>query len=217
VEKDLSGSKAIQKTKLGFLGGTFNPIHYGHLILAESARTLLDLTKIIFIPSGRPCYYKEEKPIDAKHRYNMTQLAIDSNPYFSILSIEIEKESPSYTIDTIKDISQNYNLNEFEYYYIIGSDQAIDLLKWKSPEELLSYTNLIVANRPEYPANDLFSILRPLENYFHKIHQIDILQIGVSSKIIRKRIREDDSIKYLLPVEVESYIYKNNLYKEEEG
>jgi nicotinate-nucleotide adenylyltransferase len=211
--KDLSGSEIkTSKKKIGFLGGSFNPIHYGHLILAESARVKFNLSEIIFIPSGIPCYYKDETPINSEYRHNMALLAISSNPYYSISRIEIDKKEPSFTVDTIKNISKLYDHSEYEYNYIIGSDQADDLLKWKSSDELLTYTDILVGSRPEYSTNDILIKLKPLKDLISRIHFFDMPMIGISSKLIRNNIRERKSIKYLLPLEVEDYIYKNKLY-----
>jgi nicotinate-nucleotide adenylyltransferase len=213
VVKDLSGSEFItSKKKIGFLGGSFDPIHFGHLILAESARVKYDLSKVVFIPSSLPCYFKDETPINSQYRYNMVLLATSSNPYYSVSRIEIDKKESSFTVDTMKNISNIYDHSEYEYNYIIGSDQADSLLKWKSSEELLTFTDILVGSRPEYSKKDILIKLEPLKDLINRIHFFNIPMIGISSKLIRNNLRERKSIKYLLPIEVEDYIYKNNLY-----
>ena len=200
------------KIKLGFLGGSFNPIHYGHLALAESARVEFDLLRVIFIPTGNPGYGKEPSPISGEHRYIMTTLATSSNPYFSVSRIEIERGKSTYTIDTLKRLSNLYNPCDYDYYYIVGLDSALELLSWKEPKEVLSHTSFIVGTRPDYPLEDFFERLSPLKEYFHKIHLFKIPLLGISSNYIRECIGKGKSIKYLAPELVEDYIIKNKLY-----
>lgn len=202
------------KINLGFLGGSFNPIHHGHLILAEYARVEFSLSKVVFIPTGNLGYGKVVPPISGEHRYNMVSLAISSNPYFSVSRIEVERNEPTYTIDTLKGLLDIYDSSIYEYYYIVGLDSALDLLSWKEPTEILNYAYFIVGSRPDYSVENLFEKLSPLKEYFHKIHLFKIPLLEISSNCIRRRLKEKKSIKYLAPELVEDYIIENKLYME---
>jgi nicotinate-nucleotide adenylyltransferase len=206
----LNGSKL----NLGIFGGSFNPIHYGHLILAEFARVEYCLSKVIFIPTGDLGYGKEILPISGEHRFNMVSLATSSNPFFSVSRIELERKEPTYTVDTLKKLINIYDTSIYEYYYIVGLDSAVDLLSWKEPTEILNYAYFIVGSRPDYSVEDLFEKLSPINEYFHKIHLLKIPLLEISSNYIRKRLGEGKSIRYLVPELVEDYIINNKLYKE---
>ncbi len=140
--------------KLGILGGTFNPIHYGHLRAAEEVRSILSLDKVLFIPSGRPPFRKAGL-IRAHHRYEMTKTAIKDNPFFGISDVEIESRTISYSVETIKKLAVQYTGADF--FFIIGVDAFKDLPKWKQPKTLLRLSNLVVISRPGFPFANLYS------------------------------------------------------------
>ncbi|MCT4596578.1 MAG: nicotinate-nucleotide adenylyltransferase [Vallitalea sp.] len=202
----------MKESTVGIMGGTFDPIHYGHLILAEYVLNEMNLDKIIFIPSGTPHLKSYKKVSTKKNRLKMTELGIKNNNNFKISTIEIDREGNTYTIDTIKELNKKYT--DTLFYFIIGADSLFDLLKWKDIEKLFDICNFIVANRGgTYSLNELQDRIKLLTNEYNAyIKLVNIPDIQISSSDIRNRIKQNKSIKYLLPGDVEKYIYKNKLY-----
>lgn len=186
--------------RIGILGGTFNPIHIGHLILAEEAREKLQLDKIIFIPTYLPAHKNNSDIAAAGDRYRMIKLAIKKNIYFSVSDIEIKRNGLSYTIDTLKEFKKIYPKDEL--YFIIGSDLLKYLDDWKDLPEIINMVKFIVATRPGYP----------LEKIPSNISTVPIRAVDVSAFEIRKAIKENKSFRYLVPEAVYKYIIKNKLY-----
>ncbi|NLW22222.1 MAG: nicotinate-nucleotide adenylyltransferase [Tissierellia bacterium] len=202
----------MEKIRIGIMGGTFDPIHNGHLILAEYSRTNFNLDKVLFIPTGRPPH-KDNKYISSNlHRLNMTLLAINSNPYFELSTIEMDREKTTYTIDTIKYLQSKYKNRDF--YFILGSDSLYQIDKWKDYENLLKICNFIVAKRPSQEADSIEDWIKKLrEEYNSLIYPLELPLIEISSTQIRERVKRGLSIKYLVPQSVEFYIEKNKLYR----
>lgn len=215
--------------KVGIFGGTFNPIHYGHLRAAEEVREKLEFDKILFIPSGSPPL-KIKELADAKHRYKMTRLAIFTNRLFELSDIECRLSGKSYTVKTVEELKKNNP--EMEFSFILGIDAFIDITNWWHPERLITLANFVIISRPEFRFVDLQispyikinrRILKRLDNaeietYTVKLKSsrnatfLRLTPIGISSTGIRRLMKEGKSIKYLLPAEVESYIIANKLY-----
>ena len=201
----------MSKTKVGIMGGTFDPIHNGHLILAEYARVDLNLEKVLFIPTGKPPHKKNENISAVDYRYDMTLLAINENPYFDLSPVEIQREGITYTIDTIRRLKREYISTEF--YFIIGSDSFHNLHRWKDYEILLTLCKFIIAKRPNIGDIELEKKVEKLNNlYGDSFHILDAPLIDISSTEIRNRITKGLSIKYLVPNEIEDYIRKTKLY-----
>jgi len=197
---------------LGIMGGTFDPIHYGHLVTAEEARCQFDLDAVIFVPSGKPPHKKNYRVSDAKHRYLMTVLAVVTNPFFDVSRTEIDREGYSYTIDTVREFREKYPNTEI--FFITGADAILEILTWKKVEEVMDHCRFIAATRPGYNLNDLdkkFKTIMP--EYSSRIQTIEVPALAISSTDIRRRVANNMSIKYLVPEAVEQYILKNNLYK----
>ena len=188
--------------RIGILGGTFNPIHIGHLILAEEACFKLKLDKLIFVPTFIPPHKDMEPEMNPQDRLKMVQLAIEDNPSFEVSRFEIDSKKKSYSIDTLKEFRRIYG-DDAELYFITGSDSLKDLFSWKDINDIFKISKFIVANRPGYPFKDL-----PKE-----AEAVVITPIEVSSQDIRKRIKEGRSIRYLVPEKVRKYILEHNLYK----
>jgi len=190
--------------KIAIMGGTFDPIHYGHLICAEEVRDRKNFDKIIFIPSANPPHKRRKNIIDSEHRYQMTLLATEDNPYFQISRIELDREGPSYAIDTVKELKKEYKLSDISW--IIGVDSLIDFYIWKDFDKLLEICNFIATTRPNYDFSNV------PDDLINRVEQIEIPAIGISSTQIRQRIRQKKTIKYLVPKSIEEYIYGNKLY-----
>lgn len=193
--------------KWGILGGTFNPIHYGHLIIAEEIRQILSLEKIIFIPAANPPHKKIETIIDKSHRFNMVKLAISSNSNFLISDMEMKKTEKSYSIETIQELKKKYP--KIDFYFIIGIDAFLEIFEWKNALQLISICHFIVVNRSGYKLNDISEELKK------QILLQEVSNIDISSSKIRNLIKNKKSIKYLVPENVEQYIKIKGLYQNE--
>lgn len=202
-----------QYKKIGISGGTFDPIHYGHLVIAEEARETLELEKIIFIPSGNPPHKVGCGVTPAEYRYEMVHRAIGNNPFFEVSAIEIEREGYSYTVDTLNKLRGMYG-EDTVLYFITGADVIPELTTWKQFEQIFEMCEFVAALRPGYNKEALIKEIELLKNnYMAKIHIMDTLLIGISSTIIRERVRGNRSIKYLVPEKVEEYIREKRLYR----
>jgi len=201
--------------KIGISGGTFNPIHYGHLIVAEMVRDEFGLEKILFVPSGMPPHKDLRDVAGAEHRFNMVRQAVNNNPYFFESRVEVERGGYTYTIDTLKNLRQTYG-KDAKLYYIIGADVLSDLLTWRNYQEVFGICEFIAVLRP---GNGIEVFNRQMEylrdNFGAVIHFMDTPLIEISSTEIRNRIKQGKSIKYLVPDSVEDYIKENRLYHEE--
>jgi len=199
--------------KIGIMGGTFDPIHYGHLVLAEQVRCSLNLDCIYFLPTGDLSHKEGNEITNKKLRYEMVLLATVDNPNFRISDIEIIKNKPIYTVDTIRELKKELDIND-KIYFITGADQILQIDTWKSYEELLKEIIFIGASRPGYDEKEVIEKVEHLKNtYSANILHIKVPALAISSTDIRDRVKNNDSIKYLLPKSVEQFIIKNNLYK----
>lgn len=215
--------------RIGVFGGTFNPIHYGHLRAAEEAREILFLDRVLFIPSGNPPL-KTRDLAEAADRYRMVALAVANNSFFEVLDIESAIPEKSYTVNTLEILRGLYI--DSDLYFILGLDAFLDLPNWWRPERLVSLVNFVVLSRPGGRFVDLLSspyldiredTLKKFESgeevlYNAKLNTpreavlTKVTPVAVSSTDIRKRIQTGRSIKYLLPEDVESFIISNRLY-----
>jgi len=193
--------------KIGIMGGTFDPIHIGHLVAAEEARAVFNLDKVIFVPNYQPPHKLSLPITDPEHRYAMVLLSIYTNPYFEVSRIEIERDGPSYAIDTVREFGKLYP--DGEIYFITGADAIAEILSWKQGEEILKLCKFIAVTRPGYDIGKVREKLCFLDN---SVEFLKITEINISSTEIRKRVREGKPIRYLVLDTVENYIYKHNLY-----
>jgi nicotinate-nucleotide adenylyltransferase len=210
----INNENTSKKPRYAIMGGTFDPIHFGHLAAAEEVRQKLSCDKIIFIPSGNPPHKKERALTDATHRYAMTEMAVASNPNFEISSIEIKRNGYTYTLDTVKQLLDHYK-NNVELFFITGADAMLEIETWYKVDELLSLCGFVAVTRPGYDKLRLEQKLEYLRSkYNSRLYIVDVPGLNISSTDIRKRAKEGSSIKYLVPEVVEEYIYANGLYKE---
>lgn len=196
-------------SRVGIMGGTFDPIHNGHLIIAEAVRDAYALEKVFFIPSAEPPH----KPTmtEAVHRLRMTELAVVSNPHFEVLDMELKREGPSYSFDTLKALTAIYG-DRYGFHFIIGTDELNILPTWHRIGELISLCHFIVAKRQGVAA-DMHCVQRTLgASAEARFHFCDTPELEISSTDIRERIRERRSVRYLLPEAVTAYIEKEGLY-----
>lgn len=196
-------------SKIGILGGTFNPIHLAHLYIAYEAKSQLNLDKIIFMPAGSPPHKKDKEVLEASLRYNMVCEAIKSYEDFEISDYEIHKTGYSYTYETLEKFKSENN----ELYFITGADCLMDIEKWKKPEEIFKLSRLVVFNRPGYSKKNLIIQKDKIEMKFNtSIKFLDIIDLEISSSMIRKRIEEGKRVDFFLSKEVLNFIKENNIY-----
>ncbi len=200
------------KRKLGIMGGTFDPIHIGHLVTAVAVRMEYGLDEVLFVPAGHPPHKSDANITPMLHRYLMTVMATCSNPFFSVSSIEMDRSGPSYTIDTVKALIEQYG-GLAEFYFITGTDTIHELPTWHNITELLHLCRFVGATRPGCNSMIDTIIERFGEIGSQRIHRLATPELEISSTDIRERIREGRSITYIVPESVEQYIIKEKLYQ----
>ncbi|WP_026475705.1 nicotinate-nucleotide adenylyltransferase [Alkaliphilus transvaalensis] len=210
----LSQVKKTEKNqnRYGILGGSFDPIHNGHLFIAQTAMEELSLDKVIIIPNRVSPHKLDIKVTDGYHRLIMSEIAAIDNQNFCVSPMEIHRQGPSYTIDTIKQLMEENPVGT-SYYFITGTDVILELDTWKNHEELLKIINFVVVTRAGYDYSTLEDKIQYLEKqYRSKVIKIKIPNLEISSTDIRKRVKEGRYIKYLVPDGVGKYIKKHGLY-----
>ena len=197
--------------KLGLMGGTFDPIHIGHLTIAEEIRQELALDAVLFIPTGNPVFKRDQHVTDASDRVEMCRRSVLGNPYFDVSTIEVDREGDTFTVDTLRELRAHYPEN-VTFYFIVGSDTAATVGKWRSVAELAELAHLVVAaGRPGSPQEqDLCPIIEAAAPFEYHIVHTSIL--AVSSTALRERLATGDPCRYLIPPEVRNYITAHDLY-----
>lgn len=206
-------SVSHHKRKIGIMGGTFNPIHVGHLIIAEMAFEQYGLEKVLFMPASQPPHKIGEKIVEDKKRVAMIQLAIQDNPHFELFLFEIQRQGISYTAQTLRQLTEDYPNTEF--YFIVGGDSIADIEKWKEPETVLKLCNLVACVREQVDEEALEQqILYLNRKYQARIVKLETPKMDISSTMIRKRCSQKKSVKYLVPEDVLTYIKEHGLYQD---
>jgi len=190
--------------RIGILGGTFDPLHIGHLIVAQEVQEKLKLDRIFFIPTSLPPHKKKVKISSSVHRLRMVQLAAQANPNFKVLDLELKRKGHSYTVDTLRILGKKYPQTKF--VLILGLDNLNHIHTWKKPEEIFRLSQVIFISRPGATFNKANKWLK--QSKF-----LEVKEIEISSTDIRERVRKRKSIRYMVPEEVLKYIKKHNLYK----
>ena len=202
--------------RVGILGGTFDPVHLGHLIVAEQARVRLDLDRVIFIPAGQPWLRAEQPAADGPDRLRMVELAVKSNPAFEASSQEVDRPGPTYTVDTLEVLKEEFSRElgpDTVLHCIIGMDALEQFHRWKDPERLVELCHLAVVNRPGYQGVDVNEVVGRYPKAGTRLTLLNVPRIEISSTEIRKRVSEGISIRYLVPDSVEGYIREQGLYR----
>lgn len=185
--------------KVGILGGTFNPPHYGHLLIANEVLAALDLDEIWFMPNGEPPHKKKVESISDEERLQMIKMAIKGNEAFRIETIELTRKGPSYTVDTMRLMNQQYP--EYQFFFIIGADMIEYLPKWRHIDELVKLVQFVGVERPSYSQLTDYPVL-----------YVDVPAVDISSSMIRERLKNGKTVRYLLPDSVINFIEEKHLY-----
>lgn len=193
------------RRRLGVMGGTFDPIHNGHLVCAEEACWQFGLDEIVFVPAGQPWQKRDVSP--AEERYMMTLLATAPNLRFSVARIEIDRGGPTYTLDTIRVLRSFYG-DRADIFFVTGADAVSQILTWKDPDAVLKEAHFIAASRPEYDLGGL-----DVERFGGRVSRMEIPALAISSTDIRRRVADGRPIRYLVPWEVAEYIEQRGLYR----
>lgn len=208
------GQDKNREYRLGIMGGTFDPIHYGHLVTAEQAREALDLDVVLFMPAGEPAFKLEKKVSSPEDRYAMTVLATAANPSFLASRFEIDREGVTYTVDTLKALRAHYPQN-VKLYFITGADAILEIVTWHHADEIAGLATLIAATRPGYDIEQARARIES-SGYKFDVRYIQIPMLAVSSTNIRDRVRAGKSVRYLTSESVIGFIRKNGLYRSED-
>ena len=202
--------------KIGIMGGTFNPVHHGHLVTAQEALDQFGLDEVIFIPTGDPPHKIEDLLAHAEDRYLMTVIATSSNSNFFVYRIEIDRKGKSYTIDTVKELRKLLG-SDSELYFITGADAILEILTWKNTREIVTLAKFIAATRPGYDLSKIKELKTTLfdseDEADRRIFIMEIPALAISSTDIRQRIKIGRPVNYLVPEGVNNYILKHGLYK----
>jgi len=202
--------------KIGIMGGAFNPIHYGHMVTAQEALKQFALDKVIFIPTGKPPHKTSGILANAEDRYLMTVIATASNQDFIVSRIEIDRKGKSYTINTLRQLKEIFGDNA-TLYFITGADAILEILTWKNTGEIINLCKFIAATRPGYDITKIEDLrkklFKNLKDSRDNIFLMEIPALAISSTDIRRRIKQNSTIDYLLPEGVCNYLLKHELYK----
>ncbi|WP_307044778.1 nicotinate-nucleotide adenylyltransferase [Agromyces ramosus] len=192
----------VRRPRLGVMGGTFDPIHHGHLVAASEVAQSLDLDEVIFVPTGEPSYKTDVTP--AEHRYLMTVIATASNPRFTVSRVDIDRSKPTFTIDTLRDIRRERR--DADLYFITGADAIAQILSWKDVDELWELAHFVAVSRPGH----VLSVSGLPEQ---DVSLLEVPALAISSTDCRDRVRRGFPVWYLVPDGVVQYISKHHLYR----
>ena len=197
---------------IGLLGGTFDPIHSGHLVIAEEARQRFSLAKVFFVPAGQPWLKTGRTITPATHRMEMVKRAIGAKPYFELSTVEVDRPGPSYSVETVAVLQQHLGA-EAKIFFLVGWDSLAELPQWKEPAKLIQLCKLVAITRPGFSRPDLKDLESSVPGTTQSVVWLDIPPVDISSSDIRKRVAQGLSIRGLVPDEVEIYIKEQNLYR----
>lgn len=196
----------MERGRIGVLGGTFDPIHVGHLISAEGVRTELDLDRVIFVPAAMPPHKSAPEVSDARHRLEMVRIAVEGNPAFEVSELELRRGGTSYTIDTVRQLKAEFGAG-VELFFLMGGDGLLEITTWKDYRSLFEECVVVVFPRPGLDLSQVDPAIR------RRVRVVPTCEVGVASRDIRTRVRDGKSIRYLVPPGVEAYVHAKNLYE----
>ena len=197
---------------IGVLGGTFDPVHNGHMMVAEEVGVRLNLAEVLLVPAGQPWLNKTSPIAAAEHRLQMLRLAIADKPYFKLSTVEIERPGPSYTVDTIAHLRGQYGADS-ELFFILGQDSLAHFPQWREPSRLIEMCYLVAAPRPGYPVPDLKALEDLVPGISPRVMLMDRPVVDISASAIRERVARGLSVRHLVPEPVNRYIREQGLYR----
>ena len=201
------------KRKIGIIGGTFNPIHVGHLIIAEMAFEQYELDKVLFMPASQPPHKIGEPIEEDVYRVAMVELAINDNPHFELSLLEINRQGLSYTSITMEQLADEYK--DTEFYFIVGGDSIDAIETWREPGKILRLCHMVACIRNQLDTERLDQQIEYLnQKYQTRVYKLEVPKIDISSTVIRERLKSHNSVKYLVPDNVIDYIKKHGLYQD---
>jgi nicotinate-nucleotide adenylyltransferase len=201
--------------RVGVIGGTFDPIHYGHLAAAEEARVKVELERVVFVVAGVPPHKLDEEVTPVEHRLAMVELGIQSNPCFELSRVDVDRPGPSYTVDTISILQERFG-EETELFFVMGLDSLVELPTWHEPHRLVQLCRLVAVSRPGFDV-DLAGLESEVPGLSSRLEIIDMPEVDISSTDLQRRVRDGLPIKYQVPEQVERYIREFQLYKRSAG
>jgi nicotinate-nucleotide adenylyltransferase len=199
---------AAPARRIGVMGGTFDPIHHGHLVAASEVQAWFDLDEVVFVPTGAPWQKADRHVTEAEHRYLMTVIATASNPRFWVSRVDIDRAGPTYTIDTLRDLAEA--LPDAELYFITGADALADIFTWRDVEELFALAQFVGCTRPGFVMDPETLSKIPSD----RVTMVEVPALAISSSDVRRRTMRDEPVWYLVPDGVVQYIGKHHLYPE---
>ena len=197
--------------KIGVLGGTFDPIHNGHLAAAEQAIARLKLEEVIFMPVGQPWLKREQYITPAEHRLQMVRLAIAGKPYFEMSAMEVERDGPSYTVDTMAELRSQLDAGD-ELFFILGWGSLAELPHWREPARLIQLCRLVAVPRPGSPTPDLEALESTIPGISRQVILLDKPRIDISASAVRQRVARGLPVQHVVPESVAGYIAQHRLY-----
>ena len=197
--------------RIGVLGGTFDPVHLGHLAIAEEVRLRLNLDRVIFIPAGQPRLRADEYLSPAADRLRMVELATEDNPHFQVCDIEVQRSGPTYTVDTLDKLAQSLG-EDTELYFMVGADILGQFHRWKDPEKVLESCYLVVVSRPGHEDDDWPEWFQTFASAKDKVIRLEIPMVDISGTEIRRRANLREAVHNLVPDSVAEYIEDRKLY-----
>ena len=198
-------------TRVGILGGTFDPVHIGHLILAEEAWSQLKLSQILFVPAGDPPHKRGMPLSPARHRLRMIELSIADNPHFALSRVDTDRPGPHFTLDMVRLLQEQLGPRA-ELYFLMGFDSLIEFPTWHRPQELLALCHLVALTRHGYEV-DWDKLEAALPGLRQRVTLLPMPELEIASHIIQQRVREGWPIRYQVLAAVEEYIHQNHLYR----
>ncbi|MBJ7331005.1 MAG: nicotinate-nucleotide adenylyltransferase [Solirubrobacteraceae bacterium] len=195
--------------RVGVMGGTFDPIHHGHLVAASEVQSWFDLDEVVFVPTGDPWQKSDRTVSPAEHRYLMTVIATASNPRFTVSRVDIDRDGPTYTIDTLRDL--HAQRPDDDLYFITGADALADIFTWRAADDLFALAQFVGCTRPGYEMDDQTLAAIPAD----RVTMVEIPALAISSTDCRERTRRGEPVWYLVPDGVVQYIVKHHLYEKD--
>jgi len=198
--------------RVGVMGGTFDPIHHGHLVAAQEAASAIELDRVLLVPVWQPPHKVDEPSASPEDRLCMVQAAVVGNSLFEVSTIEIDHPAPSYTVDTLRRLAELYP--GVDLHFIVGMDSLAELPRWHDPVGILRLTRIAALHRPGWNTVDLNELARELPESRGRVSVVTMPELDISSTELRQRVRDGRPIRYLVPEAVASYIEEHRLYRE---